>query len=114
VLLGYYRERRWIRHIHSDPQWRTLFPYLPNQSGYHKRLKNAEPLLRKAILALALCCPSWFDGLYLVCTGDGMPISWCLANPKIGEREVLAALLDHDHHLIRDGSDPVSRQGVLR
>jgi hypothetical protein len=28
---------------------------------------------------------------------------WCLANPKIGEREVLAALLEHDHHLIRDG-----------
>jgi hypothetical protein len=28
---------------------------------------------------------------YLVCTGDGMPIM-CLADPKIGEREVLAAL----------------------
>jgi hypothetical protein len=25
--------------------------------------------------------------LYLVCTSDGMPIMWCLANPKIGERE---------------------------
>jgi hypothetical protein len=31
--------------------------------------------------------------LYLVCTGDGMPIMWCLANPKIGEREGVAALL---------------------
>ena len=136
VLLGYHRERRWIRHIHSDPQWRTMFPYLPKQSGYHKRLKNAEPLLCKTILTLAACCPSWFDDLwitdatavpcgmsretvkrsdlaghagygycashsrwywglklYLVCTGDGMPVAWCLANPKIGEREVLAALL---------------------
>jgi hypothetical protein len=47
----------------------------------------------------------WYWGLklYLVCTGDGMPIMWCLANPKIGEREVLAALLDHNHHLIREG-----------
>jgi hypothetical protein len=25
---------------------------------------------------------------------------WCLANPKIGERQVLAALLDHNHPLI--------------
>lgn len=27
---------------------------------------------------------------------DGMPIMWCLANPKIGEREVVAALLAHN------------------
>src|ERR1700716_1246904 len=90
------------------------------QSGYHKRLKTAQPLLCKAILTLAACCPSWFDDLwitdatpvpcgmsretvqrsdlaghasyghcashsrwywglklYLVCTGDGMPIMWC-------------------------------------
>ncbi|MGH4011163.1 MAG: IS982 family transposase, partial [Pseudonocardiaceae bacterium] len=40
---------------------------------------------------------------YLVCTGDGMPIMWCLANPKIGEREVVAALLEHNHHLLRSG-----------
>jgi hypothetical protein len=45
----------------------------------------------------------WYWGmkLYLVCSGDGMPIMWCLANPKLGERQVLAALLDHNHHLIR-------------
>jgi hypothetical protein len=145
VFLGYHRERRWIRHIHSDPQWRAMFPYLPEQSGYHKRLKNAEPLLCKTILTLAACCPSWFDDLwmtdatpvpcgmsretvkrsdlaghanygycashsryywglklYLVCTGDGMPVMWCLADPKIGEREVVAALLDNNHHLIRE------------
>jgi hypothetical protein len=154
VLLGYHRERRWIRHIHSDPQWRTMFPHLPKQSGYHKRLKNAEPLLCKTILTLAACCPSWFDDLwitdatpvpcgmsrdtvkrsdlaghagygycashsrwywglklYLVCTGDGMPVTWCLANPKIGEREVLAALLDHNHHLIRDGQILLADKG---
>jgi hypothetical protein len=146
VLLRYHDERRWIRHLHSDQRWRALFPYLPRQSGYNKRLRKAEPLLRKAILTLAVCCPSWFDDLwitdatpvpcgmsretvkrsdlaghagygycashsrwywglklYLVCTGDGMPIMWCLANPKIGEREVLAALLDRNHPLIRDG-----------
>ena len=38
----------------------------------------------------------WFWGLrlYLVCTPAGMPILWALADPKIGEREVLAAMLD--------------------
>jgi len=38
----------------------------------------------------------WFWGLrlYLICTPAGMPIAWALADPKIGEREVLAAMLD--------------------
>lgn len=30
-----------------------------------------------------------------------MPATWCLASPKIGEREVMAALLQRDHHLVR-------------
>ncbi|WP_371812677.1 hypothetical protein [Saccharopolyspora sp. ASAGF58] len=46
-----------------------------------------------------------------VCTGDGMPVMWCLANPKIGEREVLAALLDHNHPLIRDGQVLLADKG---
>jgi hypothetical protein len=154
VLLGFNSERRWIRHIHSSPQWRAMFPYLPGQAGYHKRLKKAEPLLCQAIQALAAACPSWFDDLwitdatpvpcaasretvkrsdlaghagygycashsrfywgfklYLVCAGDGMPIMWCLAHPKIGEREVLAALLDHNHHLIRAGQVLLADKG---
>lgn len=50
---------------HSSAQWRAMFPYLPDQPGYHKRLKNAQPLLCKAILALAACCPSWCDDLWM-------------------------------------------------
>lgn len=39
----------------------------------------------------------WGLKLYLITTPDGMPIAWCLASPKIGEREVAAALLAHAH-----------------
>lgn len=35
----------------------------------------------------------WGLRLYLVCTPAGMPIMWALANAKIGEREVLSAML---------------------
>ena len=46
----------------------------------------------------------WYWGLklYLVTTLDGMPITWCLADPKLGEREVAAELLDHayDHDIL--------------
>ena len=40
-----------------------------------------------------------------------MPIMWCLANPKIGEREVVAALLEHNHHLIRTGQILLADKG---
>ncbi|GEL21042.1 IS982 family transposase [Pseudonocardia asaccharolytica] len=146
ILQGYHCESRWVRHIRASAEWRAMFPNLPQQPGYHKRLKNARALLCRAIRVLAQRCPSWFDELwitdatpvpcgmsrqtvkrsdlaghagygycashsrfywglklYLVCTGDGMPVMWCLANPKIGEREVLAALLEHNHRLVRDG-----------
>ncbi|WSI72953.1 hypothetical protein OG599_24285 [Streptomyces sp. NBC_01335] len=36
-----------------------------------------------------------------------MPIMWALANPKIGGREVLAAMLEVDAHLVAD------REGIL-
>jgi len=41
--------------------------------------------------------------LYLVTTVEGMPVTWCLAHPKLGEREVMAALLEIDHHLVQSG-----------
>jgi hypothetical protein len=39
----------------------------------------------------------WYWGLklYLLTTPDGMPVAWCLASPKLGEREVAAELLAH-------------------
>ncbi|MEV6639420.1 hypothetical protein [Amycolatopsis sp. NPDC051371] len=55
----------------------------------------------------------WYWGLklYLVCAGDGMPVMWCLANPKLGEREVLAALLEDNHHLFRHGQILLADKG---
>lgn len=46
----------------------------------------------------------WGFRLYLLTTAEGMPVSWCLANPKLGEREVMTALLERDHHLVRAGT----------
>ena len=42
----------------------------------------------------------WGLRLFLVCTPAGMPILWALANAKMGEREVLAAMLEVDADLI--------------
>jgi hypothetical protein len=143
-LLGIASERRRIRYARAHLT--GLFPYLPNQSGYGKRLRAHGGLLAAVITELARDTASWHDllrlvdstplpcaasretvkrselagyagygycashsryfwgfRLYLVTTAEGMPISWALANPKIGEREVTRALLERDHHLIRAG-----------
>src|SRR5690242_11201185 len=46
-------------------------------------------------------CPShsrffWGLRLHLVTTPAGLPITWALADPKLDERQVLMAVLDHD------------------
>jgi Transposase DDE domain len=135
VLLGARSERHWLRFARD--RLGHLFPYLPGQAGYNKRLRAAGHQLSLVIRHLAMVSPSWCDRLrlldatalpcgqsretvkrsalwphaaygydpshsrwywgfklYLLCAPDGMPISWCLATPKLGEREVAEALLD--------------------
>jgi len=134
AILGYHSEARWLRYayIHLG----GMFSYLPNQSGYNKRLRAALPLVKIMIRVVARDSDFWFDNhwivdstpvpcgasrptaqrsdlagwahygycashsryfwglrLYLVATPAGMPILWALADPKIGEREVLEAML---------------------
>jgi hypothetical protein len=144
VLLRYPSERHWLRYAHKH--LRGMFPYIPDQDGYNKRMRQAGPLLATVMRHLATRTPSWWDQLrlidstplpcaasretvnrsdlagdagygycashsryfwgfrlYLICTPDGLPVIWGLANPKLGEREVMAALLDAEHHLVRAG-----------
>lgn len=51
-------------------------------------------------------CPShsrffWGLRLHLVATPAGLPVTWALADPKLDERQVLMAVLDHDPVLTR-------------
>jgi Transposase DDE domain len=136
VLLGFPSQHHWLRFAYG--RLGHLFPYLPHQPGYHKRLIAATPLVLRVIQMLAARVPShtdqlrlidatplpcgtsretvkrsqlagwanygycashsrfyWGLKLYLVTTLEGMPVVWCLADPKLGEREVAADLLAH-------------------
>jgi len=155
VLLGARSEHHWLRMCYG--RLGHLFPYLPHQPGYHKRIKAAAPLICATMLYLATMCPSWSDGLrlidatpvpcgtsrqtvrrselagwanygycaahsrwywglklYLICTAEGMPVAWCLADPKIGEREVAADLLDlaRDTGALRAGMIVLADKGL--
>lgn len=53
----------------------------------------------------------WGMRLYLLATAEGMPVLWCLAHPKLDEREVMAALIEADHHLIATGQVILADRG---
>ena len=69
ALLGFTSEARWLRH--ADRHLRHLFPYLPRQAGYNKRLRGAAGLLRHAIRAVATDTSLWTDDIWIV---DSTPV----------------------------------------
>jgi hypothetical protein len=83
-LLGFASEHRWIRFAHRHLA--GLFPYLPAQSGYGKRLRRMSGLLAAVITELARDVPSWHDALRLL---DSTPIP-CAASRETVKRSDLA------------------------
>jgi hypothetical protein len=69
ALLGYTSERRWLRH--ANKHLRHLFPYLPQQSGYNKRLRGAIGLIRALCRILACATTQWSDDVWVV---DSTPV----------------------------------------
>jgi len=69
ALLGFVSEARWLRH--AGRHLRHLFPYLPGQSGYHKRLRRTAGLLRCVIRAVACDTALWSDDVWVV---DSTPV----------------------------------------
>jgi hypothetical protein len=48
---------------------------------------------------------------YLLSTPEGMPVSWALATPKLGERECARALLEEDAALLLPGQMIIADKG---
>jgi len=83
-LLGIASERRWIRYARTHLQ--DMFPALPGQSGYGKRVRACGGLLAAVITALARDVPSWDAITRLI---DSTPVP-CAASRQTVERSALA------------------------
>jgi hypothetical protein len=89
-----------IRHLAmAAPSWCDSFRLLdatPLPCGQSRETVKRSALWPHAAYGYDRSHSRWYWGfkLYLLCAPDGMPISWCLATPKLGEREVAQALLD--------------------
>jgi hypothetical protein len=69
ALCGFTSEARWLRYAHAH--LRHLFPYLPQQPGYNKRLRAAASMIQDCIRVLAAGTAVWTDDVWIV---DSTPV----------------------------------------
>jgi hypothetical protein len=84
ALLGFTSEARWLRY--AGRHLRQLFPYLPGQSGYNKRLRRTAELLRQVIRVIACDTALWSDDVWVV---DSTPVE-CGCSRQTAKRSALA------------------------
>ena len=84
ALLGYTSEARWLRHARTHLH--EQFPYLPQQSGYNKRLRNAADMIANLNRLLATDTTAWTDDVWVV---DSTPVE-CARSRETVKRSQLA------------------------
>ncbi|WP_435113469.1 IS982 family transposase [Nocardiopsis synnemataformans] len=84
AMLGHTSEARWLRYARTHLS--EQFPYLPQQSGYNKRLRKATGLIRALIRHLATDTTAWTDDVWVV---DSTPIE-CARSRETVKRSDLA------------------------
>jgi len=91
VLLDCPNERRFLRL--AKRRLRHLFPYIPGQSGFNKRLRGLAPQLLQTLTLLARLSPSFCDQLRLL---DSTPVP-CAASRETVKRSALAGLASYGY-----------------
>ena len=76
ALAGFVSETRWLRYARDH--LRHLFPYLPRQSGYNKRLRAAGHQLKAMIRLLAVASAAWNDDVWVI---DSTPVECGRSRP---------------------------------
>jgi hypothetical protein len=84
LLHGSSSETRWVRFARAH--LRGMFPGIPHQSGYNKRVRAAGPLISAVITALARDTQSWHEILRLL---DSTPVP-CGTSRETVKRSALA------------------------
>ena len=91
ALLGFTSEARWLRHARAH--LRHLFPYLPQQPGYNKRLRAAASMIRSCIRVLACDTTVWTDDVWVV---DSTPVE-CGRSRETAKRSELAGWAEYGY-----------------
>ena len=91
ALLGYTSERRWLRYAHRDLQ--IMFPDLPRQAGYNKRLRKLADTMSWLITMLAADTTIASDDVWVV---DSTPVE-CARSRETVRRSDLAGWAEYGY-----------------
>ncbi|MGW4621727.1 IS982 family transposase [Streptomyces sp. NPDC004592] len=91
ALRGFTSEARWIRYARSN--LRHLFPYLPKQPGYNKRLRKAAGLIQQVTRLLAVDTTLRSDDVWVV---DSTPVE-CGRSRETVKRSDLAGWAEYGY-----------------
>ncbi len=91
ALLGYTSEARWLRYARC--QLRHLFPYLPKQPGYNKRLRRLGDTIGWLSGILARDTTLWTDDVWVV---DSTPVE-CGRSRETARRSDLAGWAEYGY-----------------
>jgi len=91
ALLGYTSEARWLRHARKHLT--GLFPYLPGQSGYNKRLRKLAATMCWLARALATGTSLWHDDVWVI---DSTPVE-CGRSRETVKRSDLAGWAEYGY-----------------
>ena len=91
ALLGFTSEARWLRY--ARVRLRGLFPYLPTQSGYNKRVRAATGVLRAVIGHLVARTSCAADDVWIV---DSTPVE-CGRSRETAKRSDLAGWAEYGY-----------------
>jgi hypothetical protein len=91
ALLGHTSEARWLRYAHS--QLRDLFPYLPKQPGYNKRLRRLGDTIGWLVGVLTRDTTLWTDDVWVV---DSTPVE-CGRSRETTRRSDLAGWAEYGY-----------------
>jgi len=91
ALLGFTSEARWLRHARAH--LRALFPYLPGQSGYNKRLRKISGTISWLIGVLGRDTSLFTDDVWIA---DSTPIE-CGRSRETAKRSDLAGFAEYGY-----------------
>ena len=92
ALLGFTSEARWLRYAHT--RLRGLFPYLPTQSGYNKRVRAATGTAARGDRAPGRTTPpAVSDDVWVV---DSTPVE-CGRSRETAKRSDLAGWAEYGY-----------------
>lgn len=91
ALLGFTSERRWLRY--GRAHLAGMFPYLPGQSGYNKRLRASIGLVLHMIQILGRDTTLWSDDVWVA---DSTPVE-CGRSRQTARRSALAGWAEYGY-----------------